>query len=502
MIETAALFFSVVAIKYFIDILQGRNSSWATTLYLVFIILSILQKPPTGLPVLAILSLVYLILSIRETNSLRSLIWGKKTALAFIYFGVPLIVGIAWVAYSDQVKQLNALGTMLTSSNLSGWNWGNLNHRLSSVFYVDVIWSRIFVGNLSGALGLAVLAIGFLSSKNRSIRIIISLLMLFSFLPLYLFTNLHIVHDYYQSANVIFLIYAVALSIGSIADRYFDKRVALLSLTIIMVGSNYFVFYNQMLPDILRDFNTGNSRDIAISEILSREIPQENHFIAFGNDWSSTFSYLSERKSFTVPPFFREYESIARNPENFIDETRLGGVVACPNRVFPTISELSRWVSAGRNWKIGEVHGCYVAIPEAEPLDTNREIAYPACQGSLDFAEVAHDEDRIIITVHGWTTISGADGITPEMVYVTLAEQDGSEEEGEPVYFETLQTNRPDVNTYFERTTDDYSGFSRVIGAEPFAGEYMVGVARLNQGNLEVCPMQRHVSIESGPAGE
>lgn len=492
MIETAAVFFSIAAIKYFVDIVQAKNSFKYSSLFLIFMILSILQKATTGLPVLAILGLVYFFLSIKELPSNKeenkastSIFFIKKIMLALLYFGVPLAIGIIWTLYTDQIKTLNGLGVNLTSSSLAKWNWGTLGQRLSFDLYGDVIWKRIFERNLSGAIGVAILMIALFSNVKNSLKSIIIISALMGLAPLFLFTNLHIIHNYYQTGNLIFLIFAVAVSLGHILNNYFDKKIIIFVLTMIMVVSNYFWFSDEYLAVVKTKFNEDNSRDYAISEILKREIPEGNYFVAFGNDWSSSFAYLAERKSFTVPGFFKGYEKISLNPEYFIDEAHLGSVVVCPSGEHPTIDDLNRWASKNRSWKIGVVHGCYIAVPESSKVDVSTKISYTDCLGSLDYAGKIPSDGNNILSVAGWTTITGEVGIFAEKIYITLTKQDSA-----PIYFEALEVNRPGNSN---------SVFSRVINmANLLSGEYVIGVARLNQGHLEACQFQKKVLISGG----
>jgi hypothetical protein len=497
MIETTAIFFSIASIKYFIDIAQSSSSFKNSSLFLIFIILSILQKATTGLPVLAILGLVYFFLSmkelfsnIEEKKASTSIFLVNKIMLALLYFGVPLAICIIWTLYTDQIKTLNGLGVSLTSSALSNWNWGSVNQRLSFDLYGDVIWKRIFERNLSGALGVAILMIALFSNAKNSLKLIIIISALMGLVPLFLFTNLHIVHTYYQTGNLIFLIFAIAVSLGHVLNNYFDKKIILFVLMMIMVVSNYFWFSDEYLAVVKTKFNKENSRDYAISEILKREIPEGKYFVAFGNDWSSSFAYLAERKSFTVPGFFKGYDRISLYPENFIDEVNLGSVVVCPSGGHPSLSDLSEWASNNRHWKIGETHGCYIAVPEAPPVDKTLK-PYPAeCQGNIDFAGELPDNNHNIITVTGWTTISGQNGTLPKKVYITLTKKNS-----EPIFFETLQVNRPDINAHFGKPNFADAGFSRVINTNSLVGEYVVGVTRLNQGHIEVCQFLKKVLI-------
>lgn len=492
MIETAAVFFSIVAIKYFIDIALEKNQLKNSFLFLCFISLGILQKATTGLPVLALLSFAYLLLNIKDVDSFKAFFSSKKFLLALVYFGIPLVIGIAWTLYTDQVKALNALGIRLTSSALTTWNWGNLSQRLTIDLYSDVIWRRLFEQNLSGTLGVGILMIALFSHAKKSVKSIVVISILMGLLPLFLFTNLHIRHTYYQTSNLIFIIYAAAVSIGHILISYFEKKIILFFLTMIMVSSNYFWFSTKYLTVVKTEFNKENSRDYAISEILKREIPEEKYFVAFGNDWNSSFAYLAERKSFTVPGFFKQYEEISLNPEHFIGDTHLGGVVVCPSGVRPTPADLIRWSSKNRHWKIGQAHGCYLAFPEAVAMNNPLKLSSTNCQGNIDFAGESQAGDRKFLNIAGWTTISGKLGILSEKVYITLTKKNS-----EPIYFETVQVNRPDINTHFGRPNSDDSGFSRIINTNSLAGEYVVGIARLNQGVLEQCQFQKKVSLNN-----
>lgn len=490
MIETTAIFFSIAAIKYFIDIVQTKYSFRYSSLFLIFIVLSILQKATTGLPVLAILGLVYFFLSIKdltssfeEKNSSNGVFLIKKIILALVYFGIPLAMGVIWTLYTDHIKALNGLGVNLTSGALGGWNWGSLDQRLSAELYVGVIWKRLFEQNLSGVLGVVILLFALFSNSKKSVKWVILISASMGLVPLFSFTNLHLVHTYYQTANLIFLVYAVAVSMGHVLNGYFEKKVIIVLLTTTMVVSNYFWFSKDYLNVIKTEFNRENSRDFAVSDILRREIPQEKYFVAFGNDWSSSLAYLSERKSFTVPVFFKQYEKISLNPENFINEAHLGGVVVCPSGGRPTLDDLTQWSSKNRSWKIGAVHNCHIAIPESFKVNTSTKTSYVDCQGSLDYVSEKASEKHNILSISGWTSIAGEPVIFPEKIYVTMTKQSNA-----PIFFEALEVNRPNNNIVF----------SRIINTSSLSGEYVISVAKLNQGHLESCKFQKKISINGG----
>jgi hypothetical protein len=508
MIETTAVFFSIAAIKYFIDIAQSRSSLKSPLLFLIFITLGILQKATTGLPVLAVLGLVYLYMSIKDyssdmvgKNTTVYLFFFKRIMLAFIYFGIPLAIGIIWTLYTDHIKMLNSLGVSLTSSALAKWNWGTVIQRLSFNFYSDVLWRRIFENNLSGALGLVILLVGFFSNTKKSIKLIIFVSITMGLLPMFLFINLHVRHDYYQTGNLIFLIFACAMSLGHVLNNHFENKFILIAITIIMLTSNYLCFTKLYLPVVIKVFDKQNSRDYGISEVLKREIPEDKYFVVFGDLWSSSFTYFTERKSFTVPELFKSYKEMQVNPERYIDEAYLGSILLCHSpgdKYTMSVYDLIQWASNNRRWYIGEVHGCFIALPEILNMEKISQYTVTQCEGSIDyFGKLPSGGHNNMMSVHGWTTSLGRNGVVPEKVFITLTRKND-----EPIFLETLRVNRPDVNVSFGQPNAADAGFSRIINTTSLSGEYIVGLARINQGRHETCQFQKKVLINGADIHE
>jgi hypothetical protein len=237
------------------------------------------------------------------------------------------------------------------------------------------------------------------------------------------------------------------------------------------------------------EFTKDNSRDVAVAAILRRDIPEGKAFVAYGNDWSSSFAYLAERKSFTVPGFVENYERRAANPENFIAAAELGGVVMCPSGGHPTLNELFQWANGHGHWRFGLAQGCYIALPE-QPVPAATTVAAGQCEGSLDMVSVAPGGDTL--DVAGWTTVSAERGVIPEKTYVTLRK-----EGEEAVYVQAVQVPRPDVSQAYKRPDMADPGFSRIIDASKLSGSYTVGVARVQQGHLEQCQFQTPITIHN-----
>lgn len=53
--------------------------------------------------------------------------------------------------------------------------------------------------------------------------------------------------------------------------------------------------------------------------------------MTFGHEWNSSLSYNSERKSFTVPNWYLNYNDVSRNPQKYMGNVRAGAIVFCPS---------------------------------------------------------------------------------------------------------------------------------------------------------------------------
>lgn len=485
MMETAAVFFAVVAIKYFIDflVLEKRTNA---LLFVLFIGLSILQKATTGLPVLAVMALLFLFRELNKKGVVNAFSV-RNIFLSFALFGTPIIVGAGWAFYTDVVKVNNEFGVYITSSALSQWNWGTISQRFSETLYVDVIWKRLLQDNLGGVLGLAIMLGAMLVSKNKKLKLVVGVSLLLGVLPLFIFTNLHLIHLYYQSANAIFLIFALSVALVVIFDSLRSTGV-LIGLFVALMASNYVAFSGGYYRDIKSSFNVGNTQELAVASVLKNNVKQGEAFVAFGYDWSSALSYYSERKSFTVPNWFKNYDNALANPQSYLGGLPLGAVVVCPAAPRPKGRDLLDLSFDNEKFKLMEMGGCFIGTPE-HLMDFNKDKITANCEGSLDNVS---ELDKIpqTLSVSGWTAVSGANGDLADRVYVTLTDSKGLVS-----YYEAASVSRPDVNEYFSQASLGPVGFSRIIDVKDMAGDYSVGVARVVKNTVELCQFKTGVKI-------
>lgn len=113
--------------------------------------------------------------------------------------------------------------------------------------------------------------------------------------PFLVFTNLHIIHNYYQNANGIFAIAAVGIGVAAVAEAGHRLHYALAAgVLVVLVVSQVVYFKRNFEPQILND-TTQDPLFLAAQLVKAKTSPNSS-VLVFGNDWSSIVPYYSERE--------------------------------------------------------------------------------------------------------------------------------------------------------------------------------------------------------------
>jgi hypothetical protein len=130
---------------------------------------------------------------------------------------VPVVIGFLWVIYSNAVRAENPFGAEIAPGGLVDWIFGTWTQRASAELWRDTVLTRVMLDIFGyGLIFAAVPAVAALASRhNRAVGVaaITAFLM-----PFVVFTNVHLIHNYYQYANAIFALGVVGIGIGYIAD--------------------------------------------------------------------------------------------------------------------------------------------------------------------------------------------------------------------------------------------------------------------------------------------
>lgn len=471
MIETTALFFGLCGAYFYSKCIIGRASRIDYLFGAIFMALAFLQKVTTAIPIWFVLSVVLTYCEFKRIKSRDcNFIAGALAGTAMIVF--PLIIGDAWVNYSDFVKTKNEFGSQITSAMLWDWNFGSLADRFSSKLYIDTIWKRVF-SPLGGALSIVIIVNAFLMRKNRPI--VVSCIAI-AFVSLFSFTNLHIVHDYYQTSFLVFVIIAISISISSFGGR---SKLSFLVL-IALVFSNYYYFSKDSLGSMRQSFGADN-KDYAIGSIVKKDIPKDGQLIVYGNDWSSTIAFLGERKTFTVPDWFKNLSHVKNNPNFYLENGKFLGLISCSEKTY-SLNEILMHASKN-NWRVGESNGCYIST--VLPSVKIQDLKSVGCKnGNLD--EVSYRDYGGIkaLSVKGWAALSEDEKSIPDQTYAKII----NNENDIVVTIPMFKSARLDVNSYLGISPAYLSGYSLVYPINLLPGAYTIEILQRNSnGSYEFC---------------
>jgi hypothetical protein len=285
----------------------------------------------------------------------------RELSLALFAIAVPLAVGAAWSMYSDTIRANNEIGALMSNSALAQWIFGTWEQRVGVRLWRDVIWGRA----LSDAFGYAAIpAVGLIGLSLLSRRYAYAVLAAVAafLVPFLMFTNLHIVHFYYQTANAIFIIAAAGLAVASLI-HISRNWVGLLGLAVLVAGQ---LIYFRSVYAIYLTHDFSGEQHFKIAKLARTQTELGASLIVIGDDWSSTIPYYAERKSLAIPNWvaLTSWQRILAAPQNFLGEAHLGGVVYCADQA-PTDPERKTLIDlfmAGRA-VLGEVGHCRLVAP-------------------------------------------------------------------------------------------------------------------------------------------
>ena len=360
MIEGAVLFFTFSFLYYSLELNSGNLSKKNLLLFFAFLLLAALQKITTALPVVLVVMLYsflnWLVFNKGEIRY-RLAIFIKIAFLVIIAMSIAMI----WVRYSDIVKLENPIGAKLTSKALRGWNFGTLTQRVSKDFWQNIVFYRNVWPSSLGYFGVVIIALGLIFIKTTRVKILIITSLTLFLLPFLFFPNLHAVHNYYQTANLVFYVIALGLSLFYLIDsKVVLGKYVLPFLIIIFIGWNYYNFSREYLPKKMLDLS--GHRTLQLGKFIDENTPKEAAVIWLGGyDWSSEVAFYSNRKSLTVPPWSGfEFEAI-KHTNKFLSK-QPSAFVLCPSPNFDGLIEEMRRTYP--SFKLKELGGCRIYLRE------------------------------------------------------------------------------------------------------------------------------------------
>jgi hypothetical protein len=357
-IETTAVFFSVLWLAFIARYLN-RSGIANLAIALAAGCAAMLVKATT-LPGYGLVG-AFLILT-SATISLRS---GTLRSRASVLIGatvggiVPLLAGYAWTYYADVIKSANPIGIRLTSTALWTWNFGPWEQRFGAGLWRETILMRTLPDILGIGYAIALLTAGAtLTSRKAATMTVIAIAAFLA--PMVTFTNLYIVNPYYPMANALLCVGAVGLGISHLIDC--RRPVLASALLAVMLMSQLSYFHRIYVPDIGADLR--HHPLVRTAELIRNNTDSDSAILVLGKDWMPALSYLSERKSVTMPGWIPRpvFDRLMSEPESLLGGKALGLIVWCKEEPAYELTPLVEQFIADRAL-IAEAGDCKLLSP-------------------------------------------------------------------------------------------------------------------------------------------
>jgi hypothetical protein len=256
--------------------------------------------------------------------------WREPKRCVRIY--LPVLAGFAmcgvalevWLRHTAAITASSYFGHILVPSNLSLWTYGTLAQRLSNELWRGAVWVRAIPEAVGSQFSLLICLLAVLRMKTELRKMVFVLLILF-LLPFVVLTNLHLVHNYYQYANSLFLVLAVSICIWHLGQGR-STLIFIIACAMVVVG-DFYIFCWRYLPSARQEFS--QEPVLRLAAHLQQSTDPDSILVIGGCDWNPLLAYYSRRRAIYIPSWARrnELESFLRNPARLTDGRRISAVV-------------------------------------------------------------------------------------------------------------------------------------------------------------------------------
>lgn len=343
MMESAALFFSIWFVAALVDFCARSGLSGFFEMALTGALAACIKITTfVGFSFAGSLIVLYIIYTHRN-EIIRSKILIQSAVIATAVALVILSL-LTWLYFSDLIKSENLFGGPLTAESLKAWNFGTLKQRESWG-----IWKAILERAPNEATGTWLVAAVCLlyaiyKVRGKPLLIYLALLMLY-LLPFMVFTNVHLIHHYYQYSNSIFLLLATGLVLWQLTKGHPWVGMALLACVISteVYGYSRYFYVDMTQPN--------RELQMLLASYIRSHVSEDKVIVGFGLSWSSEVPYYSERRALFVPDSATPdmLAALSSDPSQYVGGMPIGAVIICPNKFADedaTKSDYARLVSA------------------------------------------------------------------------------------------------------------------------------------------------------------
>ncbi|MFC5743963.1 phospholipid carrier-dependent glycosyltransferase [Dyella tabacisoli] len=329
MIESTAVFFSLAFVWALAKYVERPRLIWPL-IALAAACIAALVKITTffGFAIFACGALI--IYFAQDTQFVRLKQNMKLAVVSGLIVAASLIVLKLWLLQADELKSQTIWGTHITSPYLNAFNFGTTAQRMDPAFWTGVVFGRSLQDGLGSPWVMLAATIVVLADR-RSYQA--GLLLMVAYLaPFLVFTNLHLVHDYYQYANVVFATSLLGLAVWVVMEkssRFGQYFAPVLALALCIISWSW--VSEHYLPLIREDMAAG--REMQLAKFIDGHTGEGSTLLIFGMDWASTLPYYSSRKALMMPDWLpaEEFKLVLDSGRAFGD-AKFGALIVCPNQ--------------------------------------------------------------------------------------------------------------------------------------------------------------------------
>lgn len=227
----------------------------------------------------------------------------------------------AWQEHAAELRSAGPIARQVTSIPYLVGTW---EERLGS--WTGVLPHRMLPDLLGVAWPVALVALARVTvMRRRDVGTAATALALF-LLPLLVFTHVQLIHDYYQVANGLFLLAAVAILVAGVSERH--ERLAAIVCLALVIGQ-VARFAGTQWPTATRDLRYVKGQPAA--SFVERHSAPGSSLVVLGMDWSPQLHYYARRKGLAVPHWVSAdvLRAMLADPEAAMGGLPLGAVVQC-----------------------------------------------------------------------------------------------------------------------------------------------------------------------------
>jgi len=237
---------------------------------------------------------------------------------------IPVLCVSLWVHFADLHKlEVPLAAKFITSVALQKWNFGSLDQKLSVTLWKNIILGRVMPDILGSSL-IPFISLLLLPLMKHHKRVYLISIFVF-FAVIFVFTNLHFEHNYYQYANALFVLVALGFCIVSLLEQNGAYKILGSALLILTLYRSLFFYYQNFYPVA----KTNNLFTLEVSEAIRKNTQPNEVILIYGDDWNPRIPYYSQRRAIMDRQFRQLCDPDVQETFNNVSGQTMGAVAFC-----------------------------------------------------------------------------------------------------------------------------------------------------------------------------